>query len=173
MDSLSGLFPLIGSSFIIGIIILIISFYSQDSLETLLGVFTIKPAIATPLWAAIIGIYPPGLTWFSNITWAPSTLSIIPGVLLTISIIYFYRTQFTKKSARVFLMGDVLRWASTWFIFAGIFHSSEFYFYLIIFIATYMPTIYSVLALLYIIARKIILRKNAADALRLGGSKNL
>jgi hypothetical protein len=82
----------------------------RDSLYLMAGLFTLKPLLATPLWAVLLGFrsMPSILTVF---------LSLLPAVLLTTAIVVIFRPVFANKSLRSkawLLLGlDWVRWGNT------------------------------------------------------------
>ncbi len=98
--------------------IVIFKNHRQDVLSLAGGVFAVKPIIATPLFILILNNLPDS---------APESahyLSLLPAVLLTLAIIFFFRRLFGSNPAAFSLLifFDVLRWLNTlilespWFI---------------------------------------------------------
>ncbi len=68
------------------------------------GIFTLKPIIATPIWGALLF-----LSWNNEV---PYYLTLLPGAIFTITIVFSFRRLFLTNP-RIFtllLLTDVLRW---------------------------------------------------------------
>lgn len=111
--------------------LLILWRYRQNSVERLAGIFTIKPLIATPIWALIASLVTSSRsTWTSSplygSTYDSSYLStplywltLVPGLGLTIAILCLFRHLYRGKSMSAFvLLGcDVVRWTTTFLLY--------------------------------------------------------
>jgi hypothetical protein len=82
----------------------------RDSIVLMAALFTLKPLLATPLWAVLLGFRgtPSIVTIF---------LSLLPAVLLTTAIVVIFRPVFANKSLRSkawrLLALDWVRWGNT------------------------------------------------------------
>lgn len=104
--ALSGtiiLWPAFVLPVIAGIILPI--YFRDDPIHGLAEAFTLKPLIATPVWLYILlTLAPPGKT--------ASPVTLIPGIGLTLVIVYAFRGLFrTETKTFLILLGaDAIRW---------------------------------------------------------------
>jgi hypothetical protein len=121
----------------------------RDSLYLMAGLFTLKPMLATPLWAALYGIRgrPSLFTVF---------LSILPAVLITTALVLIFRKVFAgphRSKAWGLLALDWVRWGSTLLMMLSSLTESELA--LVFMIASLlMPSLYAIVA--YRITSKVI-----------------
>lgn len=89
----------------------ILRLYRGDELSKLAGVFTLKPLLATLLWAFIYSL---GIT-LDLPEGAVQILLLIPGIGLTMLIVLAFKRLFRSETriALVLLVVDALRWLNT------------------------------------------------------------
>ncbi len=95
---------------------LVLPSYRQLKFWNLAIIFTLKPLVATPLWALTIAALsssnPAGLQE------APIFLTLLPGAALTVIIIGYFRHLFWPPTwtACLFLALDILRWVNSYLV---------------------------------------------------------
>ena len=93
--------------------------YRDDDLSKLAGWLTLKPVLATPLWALILG----SMSSFTAFPALKEALTLIPGIGLTLLILWANRRLFAaeKTTGLMFLLADALRWlnAFAWVYFSA------------------------------------------------------
>jgi hypothetical protein len=100
-------------AFILPILIgpIILRVFRRDNLRRLAGLFTLKPVLATPLWAAayLVGDTLTGSYWIGY------ALSMLPALVLTLLIVRSCRQAFAtdRSMALLLLAGDAVRWLNT------------------------------------------------------------
>jgi hypothetical protein len=124
---------------IIGPVILRV--FAGDPLGKMAGVFTLKPLVATPIWALIV-------VMGNDSKLSPDIrelLTLIPGIGLTLILVLVFRRLFeTERNIAFILLGaDALRWLTT-FVFVKSHGDPGDALYVA---ALIMPNAYAVLAL--------------------------
>jgi hypothetical protein len=106
--------PLLVMPAVIGIVIL--AAYGRDPLSRMAAFFTLKPVVAAPLWGAI-------LIWTRsynlNETGPAFLLSMLPGAILTLLIVWKFRSLFRGAQSRwawILLGLDGVRWSNSLFL---------------------------------------------------------
>ncbi len=145
---------------IIGIVLL--TRYGKDKLLQLVAWFTLKPLVAYPIWALIrlsispirIGLQPSPSNPLNDyrLDLKASGWALIPSVILTLAIIYIFRKSFKSISARVFLLGDILRWLYTFAVSILIFNfptNPPYFGLVLVAIGFLIPSIYAIIALIF------------------------
>jgi hypothetical protein len=86
-------------------------YFKKDELSRMAGWFSLKPILATPLWALMISIG--NSTHLSRDLQA--ALGLIPGIGLTLWIVWKYRHLLRTETGTVtlLLLGDALRWLNS------------------------------------------------------------
>ena len=141
--------PLLLMPAVIGIVLL--AAYGRDPLSRMAAFFTLKPVVASPLWGAI-------LVWTGSYNLNGSDpaflLSMLPGAILTLWIVWIFRSLFRGPQSRwaLILLGlDGVRWSNSLFFswsphpVLGMVSAS---------IATMLPTLYAFVALAVISWRR-------------------
>lgn len=97
----------------IGGIVLLIRYFlhrlNGGQIYLLAAIFTLKPLIATPLWARILG---------SSVFTNPlaTSLSVLPGAGLTAIIVIAFRSMYSSRTRKIpirLLILDCVRWMNT------------------------------------------------------------
>jgi hypothetical protein len=133
--------------FLIGLIMLIL--FRKDAVSRLVGMFTLKPVIAYPLWFLLF------LTDLSNSNSLIYVIGLIPAVLLTIAIVLLNWKVFQRSMipAAIFLGLDALRMLNTLLTWVGVGDEKPvpilFYFGLV------LPSLIAVAALVFAIVRRV------------------
>ena len=85
--------------------------FVDDSLSRLAGVFTLKPLVATPLWALSLVL----LDELKLPKDIGPALSLIPAIVLTVMIVWRYNNLFKTETriASVLAGADAIRWLNT------------------------------------------------------------
>jgi len=148
---------------IIGLIIF--SIFWKDELGRIAGFFVFKPVIVFPIW-----FWGP-FAWLqqetTHIRVLDSILLLIPGLILTIVIVYPFRHLFYQhRLVWLFLIGDILRWGSSW-IYAssglGIPDISQSTVELLLWGALIYPSIYAVVVFVVLLIHKILMAKRMME----------
>ncbi len=100
-------------AFVLPLIIgpIILRLFHDDELSKIAGVFTLKPLVATPLWALTLALFgkstPP-----EDIA---QVLSLIPAIGLTAAIVWRFKHSFKTDAriASVLVGADAVRWLNT------------------------------------------------------------
>jgi hypothetical protein len=157
MENLGGLIFLLCYApiilpFLIGLIIFIT--FRKDRIGRLIGAFVFKPVIAYPLWFILVQ-KTTGVKILDNL------FLILPGLALTLVITFFFRQLLLQnRIAWLFLVGDVVRWVNTWFIFRNGGNSSPDIQSPLLWFGLIYPSVYAIVALLTLMTRTSILSKN-------------
>jgi hypothetical protein len=138
--------------FLIGLIMLIL--FRKDAVSRLVGMFTLKPVIAYPLWFLLF------LTDLSNSNSLIYVIGLIPAVLLTIGIVLLNRKVFAKSliPAAIFLGLDALRMLNTLLTWAGL--GDENPLPILFYFGLALPSLIAVAALVFTIARRVYLSRS-------------
>jgi hypothetical protein len=122
--------------------------FKDDELSKMAGWFTLKPLLATPLWALIVDLE--GRTRFYTTLDALPTL--IPAIGLTLWIVWKYRHLLRTNLGTVILLliGDALRWLNS-FAWLTIDSSSGSPFYTA---GLILPNAFAVMVLVIALLRK-------------------
>ena len=122
--------------------------FREDDLSRMAGWFTLKPLLATPLWAWIVDLE--GGTGFYLPLDAFPTL--IPGIGLTLWILWKYRHLLRSNMGTIILLlvGDALRWLNS-FAWLTIDSDAGSPFYTA---GLILPNAYAVMALVIVWLRK-------------------
>ncbi len=138
-------FPALLLPLIVGMIILISS--RGDRFGRFAGLFTLKPLVATPIWAFILSL-PPGWESASAIQ---QVLSLIPGFGLSLIIVLAFRDLFRSATlfACIFLAVDVIRWLNTYLWLRNVNHDGGF-----LLLACVLPSAYALMALVILRLRR-------------------
>jgi len=117
IDTTSALLYFIVLPLLLPLIIglLTIFMFWKDELGCMIGFFVFKPVIAYPIW-----FWDP----FARLSQATthikaldSVLLFLPGLVLTIIIVYPFRHLFDQhRLVWLFLTGDILRWGNSWLL---------------------------------------------------------
>ncbi len=138
---------------ILGIIIL---FAYRTRLGRLLAAFSLKPVIATPLWASLIA-------WaisYPNLAETNSpliTLSLLPGVVLTLIIVLIFKDLYrpVRGIPYLFLALDLFRWLDTYAMVRSLYPDGISLLFIALALgAILLPSAYAVLALAFLRAQK-------------------
>jgi hypothetical protein len=132
--------------------------FRADPLERLAGPFTLKPVIATILWAVILQL--------NAVAAVPAAvvkpLTVIPGIGLTLLIVWANLDLFRgePKWAWILLVMDTLRWLSSflWLEFDGSIAFTGPLFWL----AMGLPSIFAIMAIGVMWNRRQVLRRTKA-----------
>ena len=134
--------PLLLMPAVIGIVIL--AAYGRDPLSRMAAFFTLKPVVASPLWGAI-------LIWTRSHNLNESDpaflLSMLPGAILTLLIVWKFRSLFRGAQSRwawTLLGLDGVRWSNSLFLSSS---PHPVLGMVSVGIATAMPTLYALVAL--------------------------
>lgn len=120
---------------------IILRVFREDEISSMAGLLTLKPLLATPLWAFIIALGSeldlPGLI--------TQLLSIVPGIGLTLLIVWKFRALFgtQQKIAFVLLAVDAMRWLNSFAAFQFGHGAGDFYYWL----GLILPNAYAILVL--------------------------
>lgn len=138
--------PLLLPSFIS---LFILARYWKDDVSKYIGLMSIKPVIAYPIWFFISTS-----DWINQVYDLKPILTVvvplIPAVILTLVIVYFFRHLFPQEeSAKVFLIGDIVRWLNT-FVFSAF--PSALLFSLMYF-GLIFPSLYAIGGLIIVVKR--------------------
>ena len=132
---------------ILGVIIWIR--FSSDKLSRLASLFTLKPILAYPLW---FFIFLSGFRNLSNPDPGTELLSLLPGAILSVAIVYRYRDLINEDGlAKWFLGLDIYRMFNTLLFMEATFANITGYIFL--FIGLVLPSAYAVFALIAAIRR--------------------
>ena len=134
--------PLLVMPAVIGIVLL--ATYGRDPLSRMAAFFTLKPAVASPLWGAI-------LIWTRSYNLNESSpaflLSMLPGAILTLIIVWKFRSLFRGPQSRwawILLGLDGVRWSNSLYFSSS---PHPVLGMVSVGIATMMPTLYALVAL--------------------------
>ncbi|MCP4595270.1 hypothetical protein [Neptuniibacter sp.] len=115
---------------------------SRNRFATMAGLFTLKPIIATPLWA-IIAEFNFGRPIHVGVFELEHLFPMIPGVGLTILIVIAFWPLFLRyKSAFVLLGLDIVRWGNSYLLQ----RSADQLFLVTIIVGLAMPAVFAVVA---------------------------
>ena len=134
--------PLLLMPAVIGIVLL--AAYGRDPLSRMAASFTLKPVVAAPLWGAI-------LIWTGSFNRNGSDpaflLSMLPGGILTLFIVWKFRSLFRGPQphwAWILLGLDGVRWSNSLFFSSS---PHPVLGMVSVGVATMMPTLYALVAL--------------------------
>ncbi len=141
----AGLFINLGAALVLpfGIGLVILIFLGGHRYGTLAGLFTLKPILATPLMMPMV------VPWLLFPSATTAALLVVPGIVLTLIILRSFRQLYRPFSAvpYVLLLGDVLRWLSTFLIFVLLSEDPKPYFP----IGYILPSVYAIMALIIVL----------------------
>jgi hypothetical protein len=128
----------------------------KDELGRMVGFFVFKPVIAYPIW-----FWGP-FAWLNQATThikvLDSVLLFLPGLVLTVIIVYPFRHLFYQhRLAWLFLIGDILRWGNSWLLASsglGIPEIKRSVLEILIWGGLIYPSVYSVAALVILLGGK-------------------
>lgn len=97
---------------------LVLWLFRSDELARLAGLFTLKPLLATFLWAFLYFLGDQGLSLPRSLT---RLLTLLPGIILTLLILWGGRRFFRTESATIllFVLADALRWLNSFLFLLG------------------------------------------------------
>jgi hypothetical protein len=136
------LLPFVGGIFIL------ISHW-KDDISRYIGLLSLKPVIAYPIWFLISWS-----DWYSKVydntnPVLMAAFPLFPGILLTLIIVFLFKRLFKiDKAVWLFLIGDIVRWMNT-FVFSS-FTDSDVVFNLFVFLVFFglaFPSLYTIIAL--------------------------
>lgn len=135
---------------ILGIIVLRMP--AADRFARFAGWFTLKPVLATPIWAFVLSLG--ARTWMSAPSQTNVNAGLIPAISLTLIIVLIFRDQFRSAPllTGIFLAADVGRWLSTYLWLSSVNLTGLFLFLRLglEFLAFALPSAYAIMALIIV-----------------------
>jgi len=145
---------------IIGLIIIFV--FWKDELGRMAGFFVFKPVVAYPIW--LWGSFAWVNQETTRIKALDSLLLLLPGLVLTVVIVYPFRHFFFQhRLAWLFLIGDILRWGNTWLVTGSGLDFQNRVLENLVQGGLIYPSVYAITILVIILVHKRLLTRNVAE----------